>query len=251
MNFENKVVLVTGAGSGMGRATAILFGKLGADVVIVDCNEEAANKTAEQCKGFGKTVLVIKADVAKSEEAKNAIDKVIDNLGKLDVLINNAGIARQGDLLSGNNIMDTYDEVINTNLRSVVLMTSLATPHLIKTKGCIVNTSSIFTTAIHQANKMAAYTISKAGVDCFTRLAALELAPKGVRVNAINPGPVPTNILINAGIDGNLNDLAKATALNKVSDPNEIANLIVYLASDKAKSMTGSNYIIDNGMSLM
>ncbi|CAB3256805.1 unnamed protein product [Arctia plantaginis] len=249
MSFKNKVALITGSGSGMGEATAILFAKEGANVVIVDWNEEAANKTAEQCKKFGR-VLVVKTDVSIDEEVKNAIDKTIKEFGKLDVLVNNAGITREHNLLSGN-IMESCDLVLAVNLRSVILMTSIATPHLIKTKGCIVNMSSIFSSMTNLAVRFPVYAVTKAGVDCFTRVSALELAPKGVRVNAVNPGPVYTNILVNAGIDGNFDDYAKATPINRSSDPEEIANLILYLASDKARSITGSTYPIDCGMSLM
>lgn len=250
MKFENKVVLVTGSGSGIGEAVAILFAKEGANVVIVDCNEETANETGEKCKEFGKSVLVIKSDISKPEEAKNAIDRTIDKFGHLDVLINNAGIVRQGDILSGT-IMNTYDEVLNTNLRSVVLMTSMSSTYLTKTKGCIINTSSVLSTEVLKGRKYPAYTISKVGIDVFTRLSAAELGPLGVRVNAVNPGPVYTNLLSNAGLHTDWDNHTKATTLRKGSDPQEVAELIVYLASDKARSITGGTYLIDNGKSLV
>lgn len=249
--FENKVVLITGAGSGMGAATAMLFAEKGANIVIVDLNVEGANETAEKCKEFGKKVLVVKADVSKDEEAKNVIEETINTFGKLDVLVNNAGIIRKGQLLTGN-IMDTYDLLMNNNLRSVVLMTSLATPYLIKTKGNIVNNSSIASHAMHVGVPIPIYTVSKAGVDMFARLTAAELAASGVRANVVCPGPVYTNVLKNSGLDGlKTDDFIDSTALKRISEPHEVAELIVYLASDTAKSITGSVIYIDNGMTLL
>ncbi|XP_075984017.1 3-oxoacyl-[acyl-carrier-protein] reductase FabG-like [Anticarsia gemmatalis] len=250
MSFVNKVVLVTGAGSGIGEATAILFAKEGATVVIVDRNEETANKTAEKCKEFGNKVLVIKTNVTKDDEAKNAIETTIKTFGKLDVLINNAGIAKIVSILSGK-IMESYDEVMNTNLRSVVLLTSLAAPYLVKTKGCIVNTCSVTGVAERTGSEYPIYAVSKAGIASFTRLSAIELAPSGVRVNAVSPGPVITNLLTNSGVEMTFDESPATTVLNRVSEPQEIADLIVYLASDKARSITGSNYVIDNGMSVV
>ncbi|XP_075984034.1 meso-2,3-butanediol dehydrogenase-like [Anticarsia gemmatalis] len=250
MSFKNKVVLITGSGSGMGEATAILFAKEGADVVIVDIKEDTAKKTGEECRKFDNKVLVINADISNDVQAKNTIDATIKNFGKLDVLVNNAGIVRKGKLIDGN-IMDTFDEVLNVNLRAVVSMTSLATPHLIATKGCIVNVSSVAANVPQKGSTYPAYAVSKAGVDSFTKLAALELAPSGVRVNAVRPGPVHTNILAYANEPGIWDELDEATALKKDLEASEIADLIVFLASDKAKSITGVSYTIDNGMCLI
>lgn len=250
MQFENKVVLVTGSGSGIGEATVIHFAKEGAEVAILDYNEANAQKVAEKCKAFGKRVLVIKADVSKDEEAKAAIKQIFEEFGRLDVLVNNAGIAREGKLLD-NTLMNTFDEVLKTNLRGVVLMTSLATPHLIASKGCIVNTSSIASKNPKSGRDYPSYGVSKAGVDYFTRVAALELAASGVRVNSVNPGPVYTNMNINNNLDFDIEKFGEFTALKRCSAAEEIAELIVFLASDKAKSVTGSLYEIDNGMNLL
>ncbi|XP_075984113.1 3-oxoacyl-[acyl-carrier-protein] reductase FabG-like [Anticarsia gemmatalis] len=249
MSFKNKVVLVSGSGSGIGEATAILFAKEGANVVIVDCNEETAKNTGEKCKEFGNKVLVVKADISKDEEAKNIIETTVENFGKLDVLINNVGITRPGNLAEGT-IMDNYDTVMNTNLRAVVMMTSLATPYLIKSKGCIVNTSSIASVVLNKMSDYPCYCLSKAGVDSFTRIAAIELAAFGVRVNAVSPGPVYTNVFKNCNMPGSMDDFAAVTLLKKCSDPKEIAGVIAFLASDAAGSITGSDYVIDNGMGL-
>ncbi|CAB3256810.1 unnamed protein product [Arctia plantaginis] len=248
MSFENKVVMVTGAGSGIGAATAIIFAKEGANVVVLDYNEETAKQIGEKCKEFGKKVLVLKTDVSKDEEAKKAFEKTISEFGQLDVLVNNAGIGRTETLF---NYMETCDLILNVNLRSVMLMTSLAIPHLIKTKGSIVNVSSIFSTLNRRGLVYYNYAVAKAGVNCFTRLTAKDLAPYGVRVNAVRPGPVYTNILASQGLDTTFDDFVDTTALKRCSQPEEIGDLIVYLASEKAKSVTGSIVDIDAGMSLV
>lgn len=144
--------------------------------------------------------------------------------------------------------MENFDEVMNTNLRALVHMTSLAAHHLVKTKGNIINVSSVLAQVI-LATYMP-YSVSKAGVDHFSRHAALQLAPYGIRVNTINPGPVETPIFNVKGNEYTASSLAQLTALKKPSDPEEIADLILYLASDKAKSVTGGNYYIDNGFTL-
>ncbi|KAJ8713152.1 hypothetical protein PYW08_008456 [Mythimna loreyi] len=250
MSFKNKVVVVTGSGSGIGAAAAVLFAETGAHVVIVDCSETRANTTAGKCEQYGNKVLVIIADVSKQEDDEKIIKQTIETFGKLDVLVNNAGIVLKGTILDGT-ILDTYDKIMNTNLRSVVVLTCLAAPHLAKTKGCIVNTSSIASTKVKNGYPYESYCVAKAGVDSFTRASAFELASSGVRVNAVNPGPVLTNLLEHAGISGNWERSSKSTALKKASEPKEVANLILYLASDKASSITGACYLIDNGMALM
>ncbi|XP_013191441.2 3-oxoacyl-[acyl-carrier-protein] reductase FabG-like [Amyelois transitella] len=250
MSFNNKVVLVTGASSGIGAATAVLFAKEGADVVIVARNEVKLKEVEEDCTKVGKKPLVIKADVCKDDDVKRIINDTIEKFNKLDVLINNAGITRFGRILDGK-ITESFDELINTNLRAVVKLTTLAAPFLIKTKGNIVNVSSIAGITINTIN-MGGYCTTKAALSHFSRVSALELAPHGVRVNIVSPGPVYSDILENAGITTKVEDVAGKTALNnRVSEPEEIADLILFLASEKAKGITGSDYVSDNGYLLL
>ncbi|CAG5049601.1 unnamed protein product [Parnassius apollo] len=142
MSFTGKVVFISGARSGIGAAAAIEFAKQDADVVIIGRNEAKMNNVYKQCETHGKKPLVIKADISKDKEAKAAINKTIDKFGKLDILVNNAGIMRLGSILYGN-LLESHDEVMSTNLRVVMHLTTLAAPHLIKTKGNIINISSI------------------------------------------------------------------------------------------------------------
>ncbi|XP_063627605.1 3-oxoacyl-[acyl-carrier-protein] reductase FabG-like [Cydia splendana] len=254
MSFSGKVVLVTGASSGIGAATAILFSKEGASVAIVGRNETKLSNVAQKCAHLGAQPLVIRADVANEKEASTIIKKTVDHFGKLDVLVNNAGIARKASVAESNTLQ-IYDEVMNTNMRSIVQLTSLAAPYLVATKGNIVNVSSIASTKVLGEGFMA-YCVSKAGLDHFTRCAALDLAASGVRVNSVNPGPVRTDITENAGMaPPGAGDMAwehakTMTLLNRVGEPEEIADVIAFLASDKARSITGSTYVSDNGQLL-
>ncbi|CAH0402612.1 unnamed protein product [Chilo suppressalis] len=248
MRFQDKVVVITGASSGIGAAAAKLLVKEGASVVLVARNQEKLANVEKQCAAIGKSPLVIRADVANEKDAKRIIDETIDKYGKLDILVNNAGIFRF-DLVLSDTLMKSFDEIMNVNLRAAVLITSLASPHLIKTKGNIINISSSLGQVI-KMNNCISYATSKAALDHFTRGAALELSAHGVRVNAISPGPVRTDIMENAGIATSWDDSSTFTALNRVSEPEEVADLIAFLASDAAKGITGSNYAIENGASL-
>lgn len=247
MSFTNKVVLITGASSGIGAATAIAFAKEGATLSIIGRNDDRLREVEKQCENHGAKVLFLKADISVDNAANKSVEATIERFGRLDILVNNAGFIRCAELLN-DNVMENFDEVMNTNLRALVHMTSLAAHHLVKTKGNIINVSSVLAQVI-LATYMP-YSVSKAGVDHFSRHAALQLAPYGIRVNTINPGPVETPIFNVKGNEYTASSLAQLTALKKPSDPEEIADLILYLASDKAKSVTGGNYYIDNGFTL-
>ncbi|KAI5638805.1 enoyl-(Acyl carrier protein) reductase domain-containing protein [Phthorimaea operculella] len=249
MSFENKVVLVTGASSGIGAATAILFAKEGAHVVMVGRNQKKLDTVAAQVDAVGKKPLVINADVSKDDDVKRIIEETIKKFGKLDVLVNNAGMATDGSIVDGN-ILQAYDIVMSVNVRAVINLTNLAAPYLATTKGNVVNVSSIAALTTLPKGYLA-YTISKAALDHFTRGAALELAPKGVRVNSVNPGPVETDFFDTAADIGiTCDDFKAGTALNRSCSSEEIASLISYLAGNKAKGITGSSFVIDNGWML-
>ncbi|KAM3968831.1 LOW QUALITY PROTEIN: 3-oxoacyl-[acyl-carrier-protein] reductase FabG-like [Aphomia sociella] len=245
MSFAGKIILVTGASSGIGAATAIQFAKEGADVAIVGRNEDKLKKVVEKFKEIGKTPLVITADVSIDADARRIIKETIDKFQKLDVLVNNAGLGRYGTILDGK-VLESYDAIMDTNVRAVIQLTTLSAPHLVKSKGNIVNVSSVAGVSVLNDPVLMAYCISKAAVNHFTLGAALELAPSGVRVNAVSPGPVRT-VLENSGSIFEWDYLGDLTALGRVSEPDEIANVVLFLASDKAIGVTGSNYVVDNG----
>ncbi|KAJ8711497.1 hypothetical protein PYW07_008739 [Mythimna separata] len=248
--FANKVVLVTGGSSGIGAATVELFAKEGASVAFVGRNEAKLKNVANNCEKLGAKTLIIKADISKDKEAKTVVKKTVDKFGKLDVLVNNAGILRYATVCDPD-LIGNYDEIFNTNLRPIILITSLAIPHLIATKGNIVNVSSVLSSWIKIPGTIS-YCMSKAAVDHFTRGAATELAPHGVRVNSVNPGPVITDITTNAQppADQPQDNIIDMTALKRFSDAEEIGEVILFLAGDKGRSVTGSCYVIDNGMYL-
>ncbi|CAH0714063.1 unnamed protein product, partial [Brenthis ino] len=243
MSLKNKVVIVTGASSGIGTATAVSFSSEGACVVLVGRNEDKLAEVAKKCKN----PLVVRADVSKDEDVKKIIDQTIKKFGQLDVLVNNAGTALGiSNLIEGVD-MKSYDSIMATNLRGAIYLTSLAAPYLIETKGNVINISSVAGKLTPHIPSFIIYCVSKAGMDHFTRCAAAELGPHGVRVNAISPGPVLTDFMENSKLDLELDKMCNLTILNRVSKSEEIADLAIFLASDKAKSITGSDFIADNG----
>ncbi|KAI5633645.1 short chain dehydrogenase domain-containing protein [Phthorimaea operculella] len=200
MSFKNKVVLVTGASSGIGAATAILFAKEGANVSMVGRNKKKLDDVAAKVGAVGKAPLVINADVSKDIDVKRIITETISKFGKLDVLVNNAGFASNGSILNGK-ILKAYDAIMSVNVRAVINLTTLAAPHLAATKGNIINVSNLSSTTTPSRPDFTAYFVSKAALDHFTRGAALELASLGIRVNSVNPGPVKTDFMENANIN--------------------------------------------------
>lgn len=253
MNFEGKVIIVTGASSGVGAGTAEYLAKLKANLVMVGRNLENLQKFAKNCTVSGiDPPLVIQADVTKEKEVEEIITKTIERFGKIDVLINNAGILANGGI--ENTSLSQYDDVMNTNVRSVYHLTMLAVPHLIKTQGNIVNVSSV--AGLRAFPGILAYSISKAALDQFTKCTSLELAPKKVRVNAVNPGVIITEIHKRGGMDeatyaAFLEKCKTTHALGRAGDVSEVASAIAYLASDSASFITGVCLSVDGGRHAM
>ncbi|XP_023953747.2 3-oxoacyl-[acyl-carrier-protein] reductase FabG-like [Bicyclus anynana] len=246
MSFANKVVIVTGGSSGIGAATAIAFTKEGANVVIVGRNEEKLNNVAEKCINAGKKPLVIKSDITHDGEAERIIKETTEAFEKIDILINNAGLVRFANILD-DITLETYDLVMNTNLRSQIRITQVVAPFLIKSKGNIVNVSSVVSKGRPTNPLLLMYSMSKAAFDQFSRGVAADLGPHGVRVNTISPGCVETDILINAGLNQSMTDSLLDVPLRKISQSEEIADIILFITSEKANSITGSDYNVDNG----
>ncbi|XP_061722881.1 3-oxoacyl-[acyl-carrier-protein] reductase FabG-like [Cydia pomonella] len=250
MSFANKVVIVTGASSGIGAATALMFAKEGANVALVARTQAKLAAVAKHVEALGRKALVIQADLSKEADTATVISKTIKYYGKLDVLVNNAGMASEGCLLDGK-ALQAYDDVMKTNVRAVIQLTSLAAPYLIQTKGNVVNVSSVaemITCKIPTTFML--YAVSKAALGHFTRCAALELALSGVRVNSVSPGPVENEFITNnklGNADDLLGKLVGFTAVGYIAKNDEIGRVILFLASDEARSITGSTYIIDNG----
>ncbi|CAG0916830.1 unnamed protein product [Notodromas monacha] len=254
MHLNDKVVLITGASSGIGAATAGRFAAEGSKIAIVGRNEVNLRKVAEKCElmNANHKPLVIVADVTKDDDVKRIVNETLAHFGALDVLVNNAGILATGSI--ENTSLEQFDSIFNTNVRSVYHLTMLAVPHLVQSKGTIVNVSSV--AGLRAFPGILAYTMSKATIDQFTAALALELAPKGIRVNAVNPGVIVTEIHRRAGMSEEAYveflEKAKVThALGRPGEPEEVAESIVFLASDKSSFITGACLPIDGGRHAM
>ncbi|XP_011200677.2 uncharacterized oxidoreductase TM_0325-like [Bactrocera dorsalis] len=252
MSLAGKVVIVTGASSGIGAATAEEFAKLGSKVVLTGRNEANLKATETACKAANSKVelLLITADV--TTDAEKIIKTTIEKFGQLDVLVNNAGYGELGSILDID--VDQFDRVMNTNVRSVFLLTKYAAPHLVKTQGNIVNVSSLV--GLRAFADASVYCTSKAALDQFTRCIALDLAPKNVRVNAVNPGVIVTDFHRRLGMSKEenvkfLEDSKAKHALGRVGQPKEVADAIIFLASDSASFITGATLPIDGGRHAM
>ncbi|KFM65359.1 putative oxidoreductase, partial [Stegodyphus mimosarum] len=255
-SFQGKVVLITGASSGIGAGTAAHFSALGCNLSLVGRNEINLQKTAENCTKLGadcSKILKIIADVSKDEEIHKIIKTTIDHFGKLDILVNNAGILKTGAVET--TAMETYDEVMNVNVRSLFLLTQLAIPYLKATRGNIINVSSIAGPRCFPG--IAAYCVSKAAVDQLTKCTALELASFGVRVNSVNPGVIITEIHKRGGMSEEeyekfLEHCKETHALGRPGTVDEVAQAIIFLADeDKSSFITGVNLPIDGGRGVM
>lgn len=242
MEFDGKVAIVTGATSGIGMATAFRFAEQGARVAAVGRKKEILSKVQRQ------NIRTYSVDLTNEQETSTFARSALEDFGGVDILVNAAGIIANGTI--ENTSLADYDLMMNINVRSVMQLTQLVLPSIIERKGNIVNVSSV--TGLRAFPNVFAYCVSKAAVDQFTRCAALELAPKGVRVNAVNPGVVRTNLHLNSGMNEDnyaaFVDRSKTThPLGRIGQPEEIADLILFLASSKAGWITGTTYSIDGG----
>lgn len=245
---KGKVAVVTGASSGIGRATARLFAMNGASVVAVGRNEAELGKLRDEIRNGDGSIRIQLADMTENSQIDRLVSETVEHLGRIDILVNAAGIIKNGNI--EDTTLDEWDKMLNINLRCVFYMMQKCVPHLVETKGNIVNVSSV--TGPRAFPNVLAYCVSKAGVDQLTRCAALELAPKGVRVNAVNPGVVVTNLHKRSGMDERKYEAflqhSKSThPLGRVGSPDEVAELILFLASDKAGWITAATYEIDGG----
>jgi NAD(P)-dependent dehydrogenase (short-subunit alcohol dehydrogenase family) len=246
--LDDKVAVVTGATSGIGRATASLFASNGATVVAVGRNQTELKQLLDEKRSGNGSIHAHLADVTEFSQLDRLVADTVDNFGKIDILVNAAGIIKNGNI--EDTTLDEWDQMLNINLRSVFYLMQKCVPFLEKTKGNVVNVSSV--TGPRAFPNVLAYCVSKAGVDQLTRCSALELAPKGVRVNAVNPGVVVTGLHRRSGMsderyDAFLDHSRTTHPLGRVGQPNEIAELIMFLASDKAGWITAATYEIDGG----
>lgn len=246
--LENKVALITGGGGGIGRASARAFAREGARVVVVDLDEAAGRATVDALTGEGGAAKFVRADVSKGADVQAMIAFAEKEFGALHVLFNNAGIFPDDD----GSVLDTdeavFDRVINVNLKSVFLGCKYGIPALLRAGGgAVINTAS-FVAVMGAATSQSAYTASKGGVLALTREIAIEFARRGIRANALCPGPVNTPLL-----QALLSDPARRARrlvhlpMGRLAEAEEIANAALFLASDESSYVNGTTFLVDGG----
>ena len=254
MDFKGKVALITGAGNGIGRAAALLFAARGAEVVAVDLDAAAAERTVASIKQQGGTGFAQRADVTKSAEVQDYVKASLDAYGRIDCFFNNAGI--EGKVAPTAEYDEAvFDQVISVNVKGVFLGLRHVLPVLLQQKaGAVVNTASV--AGLVATPGMSAYVASKHAVLGLTKAAAGEVARSGVRVNAVCPGPIDTRMIhsletqLNPGDPGSVGDRYRASLpIGRYGTADEVANVVLFLCSDLAGNVTGAHYVIDGGRS--
>ena len=243
MRLKDKKAIITGAGSGFGKQTALTFAREGADVLLADIDLEAAKETAKEVEGFGRLAVSTRTDVGDEEQVEDMAQSALKSFGRIDILINNAGIAQFEPIQDVS--LELWDKLVRVNLTGTFLCSKAVIGHMIERGyGKIINLASIAA----QTGRMVgvAYSASKSGILGITRTLALQVAEHGINVNAIAPGPVMTPLF---EIDSPqvLKRLTATIPFKRLGTPQDIANLILFLASDEAEWITGEVIAINGG----
>lgn len=236
---DNPVILVTGGDSGIGFGIARKFAAMGHDVAICSPDRDRCKRALASLAKYECRLAAITADLRKENQVKSLLRRTIDEFGRLDVLCNNAGIQKLGAIEK--TPTSSWDDVMAVNVRAAYLCTKYALPHLKFSKGAIVNIASI--AGLVGCAEASAYCASKAALIMLTKTTALEFAPYGVRVNCICPGATRTALIPTA----KLKEAPKTIPLGRVGEPNDVAELALFLSSEKARQITGGTYVIDGG----
>lgn len=246
--LENKTVIVTGAASGIGRATAIAFAKKGCNVVASDIQDKMLNETVDFINEQGDNCIAVNSDVSVLEDVRALVQSALNEFGRLDFLCNNAGISGMLENTAGYPI-ENWDKVININLRGQWLCMKFAIPEMLKSGGgVIVNVTSILGNVGFE--NAPAYVAAKHGLEGLTKTAAIEYSSKGIRVNSVAPAFIETPMIENAGITTDPEMKKNITSLHpigRLGKPEEVADAIVWLCSDEASFITGHSLLVDGG----
>jgi NAD(P)-dependent dehydrogenase (short-subunit alcohol dehydrogenase family) len=252
MRLQDKVSIITGGASGMGRVAARMFAAEGAQVVVADVTEPAAQSVVDEVVAAGGKAIAVAADVSKEPDAKRMVDAAVDAFGRVDVLYNNAGIMPEADHSVIDTSVEDWDRVMAVNVRGVFLGCKYAIPKMVEQgSGSVINISS-FVALIGCSNPQDAYTASKGAVLALTKSLAVQFAPRGVRTNAICPGPVETPLLMDWLVK---DEEAKRIRLarnptGRFGKPEEIVHMAIYLASDESRWTNGAAMVVDGGITV-
>ena len=248
--LKNKVSLITGGASGIGRATALLFAQEGAAVAIADINQEMGESALKEIENLGGQVIFIPCDVSKATDCQLAVEQTVATFGGLDILFNNAGIVSRTNVLTITE--NEWDQVMDVNVKSIFLMSKYAIPHMEKRgEGTIINVSSGW--GLKGGGNAISYCASKGAVTNMTRAMAIDHGAKNIRVNAVCPGDTDTPMLrseaegLGIAYDQLVKDSSKGRPLGRIGTPMEIAQAVLFLASDAAAFVTGSILVVDGG----
>lgn len=243
--LDNKVAIITGAGMGMGQAAAFIFAKEGAKVVVADWNDKAGEETVKTIKKNGGEAIFVKADVSKASDVENLVKKAVATYGKLDVIYNNAAILGKA-APTEKTAEDDWDRIQAINLKGVWLGMKYAIPQMLKQgKGSIINTAS--QCGDRGTRYLGAYCAAKGGVLALTRVTAMELAAKNIRVNALNPGIIATP-MVKALSKEEQAGFAAIIPQRRLGEPEEVAYAALFLASDESSHVTGHTLVVDGGI---
>lgn len=258
MQLQGQVALITGAGSGIGKAAAILLAKQGAKIAALGRTEDELQETVEQIKQDGGDTIPIVADISQADQMERAVQQIVDAYGRIDVVFANAGI--NGVWASLEELKpEEWDQTINVNLRGTFLTVKYAVPYLKKQGGSVIVTSSVNGTRMFSNTGATAYSCTKAAQVAFTKMVAVELAPHRIRVNVVCPGAIETNI-DQSTEQRNIDEIRPEIEIEeggqllehgKPGRSEDVADLVLFLASDASKHITGTEIWIDGGESLV
>ena len=246
--YDNKVVLVTGATSGIGRATAVAFGREGAEVIIAARRENLGSEVVREIEADGGKAVFIRTDIRVPEDIDRLFQEIVKKYGRLDVAVNNAGVSSFGMPPAAKIAEDEWDDILNTNLRGTWLCMKQEVSQMLKQGGgVIVNTASVL--GVTGEYGLSHYCASKHGIIGLTKTAALEYAHKNIRVNAVCPGPIRTEMMeAPMAHYPKMKDLLLAkTPMKRLAEPEEIAGAVLWLASDESSFMTGKELVVAGG----